>query len=333
MAGKRERKAFAERNLLIIVVVMWVFLAVATRGNFSSFANITNLLRQTSINGVVAIGMTLIIITAGIDLSVGSIVGLSGMVFALLTSTRGAIQMDMLPALVIALLAAAAVGLVSAIAVHDGKVPPFIATLGMMTLVRGLVMYVSGGRMVTGLPMEFRQFSALRILGMPALAWIWILLIILMLFVLKYTKFGRNLYAIGSNQEAARLSGINVRINMYSFYVVAAIFSGIAGLMLATRMAAGVPTGGSGYELDAIAAAVIGGASLMGGSGTVLGTALGAVIIQTMRNGGNLLGADPFIMQILIGALIVLAVFFDQYFKARKRLRVTRRASKEVDEK
>jgi len=139
-----------------------------------------------------------------------------------------------------------------------------------------------------------------------------------MAFVLKYTMFGRNLYAIGSNKEAARLSGINIRLNMYSFYTVAALFSGIAGLMLATRMAAGVPTGGQGYELDAIASVVIGGASLSGGVGTVFGTALGALIIQTMRNGGNLLGVDPFIMQIIIGALIILAVFFDQYLKGRR---------------
>lgn len=330
MAGRKDRKVFAEKNLVIIVIVMWVFLAIATRGNFSSFANITNLLRQSSINGVVAIGMTLIIITGGIDLSVGSVVGLSGMVYALMVSTRGDIQMATLPAILIALVAAAAVGLVSGIAVNDGKVPPFIATLGMMTLVRGLVMYISGGRMVTGLPLEFRQFSALRILGIPALAWIWIGLVILMLFALKYTKFGRNLYAIGSNKEAARLSGINIRLNMYSFYVLGALLSGIAGLMLATRMSAGVPTGGQTYELDAIAAAVIGGASLSGGSGTVLGTALGAVIIQTMRNGGNLLGADPFIMQMLIGALIVLAVFLDQYLKAKRRAKVTKRGAKEA---
>jgi len=262
--------------------------------------------------------MTLIIITGGIDLSVGSIVGLSGMVYAILTSNRGNIQMLSSLAILISLGISALIGLANGVAVHNGKVPPFIATLGMMTLVRGLVMYVSSGRMITGLPIGFREFSVATLLGIPALAWTWIFLALLMAFVLKYTMFGRNLYAIGSNKEAARLSGINIGSNLYKFYVVAALFSGIAGLMLGTRMAAGVPTGGQGYELDAIASVVIGGASLSGGVGTIFGTALGALIIQTLRNGGNLLGVDPFIMQIIIGAIIILAVFFDQYLKGRR---------------
>lgn len=313
-----QRKAFAERNLLIILAVMAVYLTIATKGNFSSWDNITNLIRQSSINGVVAIGMTLIIITGGIDLSVGSIVGLSGMVYALLTSNRGDIQMSSSLAIILALGVSALIGLANGVAVHNGKVPPFIATLGMMTLVRGLVMYVSNGRMISGLPMGFREFSVATMLGIPALAWTWIFLAIFMAFVLKYTMYGRNLYAIGSNIEAARLSGINIGSNLYKFYLTAALFSGIAGLMLGTRMAAGVPTGGQGYELDAIASVVIGGASLSGGVGSIFGTALGALIIQTLRNGGNLLGVDPFIMQIIIGAIIILAVFFDQYLKGRK---------------
>ena len=318
MVKKNQRKVFAERNLLIILAVMAIYLTIATKGNFSSWDNITNLMRQSSINGVVAIGMTLIIITGGIDLSVGSIVGLSGMVYAILTSNRGNIQMLSSLAILISLGFSALIGLANGVAVHNGKVPPFIATLGMMTLVRGLVMYVSSGRMITGLPIGFREFSVATLLGIPALAWTWIFLALLMAFVLKYTMFGRNLYAIGSNKEAARLSGINIGSNLYNFYVVAALFSGIAGLMLGTRMAAGVPTGGQGYELDAIASVVIGGASLSGGVGTIFGTALGALIIQTLRNGGNLLGVDPFIMQIIIGAIIILAVFFDQYLKGRK---------------
>ncbi|MBP9015431.1 MAG: ABC transporter permease [Candidatus Atribacteria bacterium] len=318
MAQKNGRRAFVEQNLVVILIVMGVFLSIATRGSFYSWSNISNLLRQSSINGVVAIGMTLVIITGGIDLSVGSIVGLSGMVYAILTSNRGEIQIASGLAILISLGISALIGFGNAVAVHDGKVPPFIATLGMMTLVRGLVMYMSSGRMITGLPMEFREFSVATFLGLPALAWTWIILAIFMAFVLKYTMFGRNLYAIGSNKEASRLSGINIRLNMYSFYIVAGLFSGIAGLMLATRMAAGVPTGGQGYELDAIASAVIGGASLSGGVGTIVGTALGALIIQTMRNGGNLLGVDPFIMEIIIGAIIILAVFFDQYLKGRR---------------
>ena len=319
MAIRKKKKIFAERNLLIILIVIWMFLAFATKGTFSSFSNITNLLRQSAINGVVAIGMTFIIITGGIDLSVGSVVGLSGMIYAILTSSRGDFQLPSFVAIAVALAISAVIGLVNGIAVHDGKVPAFIATLGMMTLVRGLIMYLSSGRMVTGVPLGFREFAVDTFLGIPALVWTWLIIAIVTAFILKYTKFGRNLYAIGSNVEAARLSGINIRINMYGFYSLAALLSGIGGLMLATRMAAGVPTGGQGYELDAIASVVIGGASLNGGVGTILGTVLGALIIQTIRNGGNLLGVDPFIMQIIIGAIIILAVFFDQYMKTREK--------------
>jgi len=319
MSKKNQRKTFVEKNLLIILIAIWVFLSFATKGTFISFDNITNLLRQTSINGVVAIGMVIVIITGGIDLSVGSIVGLSGMIFALLTSSRGNFQLSIFISLIISLGISALIGLVNGIAVHDGNVPPFIATLGMMTLVRGLVMYLSNGRMITGLPINFRKFAVNTFLGFPYLVWTWLIVAIIIGFILKYTKFGRNLYAIGSNLEASKLSGINIRLNMYGFYSLAGFLSGLAGLMLATRLAAGVPTAGQGYELDAIASAVIGGASLMGGVGTVLGTVLGALIIQTIRNGGNLLGIDPFIMQIVIGAIIILAVFFDQYLKTKEK--------------
>lgn len=311
----KMKKTFAERNLLLIVILIWVFLALVTKGNFSSWGNITNLVRQSSINGVVAIGMTLVIITGGIDLSVGSFVGLSGMLYAIFTSTSMDFQFSSGVSILIALSLCALGGLINGILVYDGKVPPFIATLGMMTLLRGVVMYISSGRMITGIPLEFKQFAVKEFLGMPVLAWTWIILVALMMFILKYTVWGRNLYAIGSNEEASQVAGINVRLHLYSFYSMAALFSGIAGLMLASRMAAGVPTAGQGYELDAIASVVIGGASLSGGVGSILGTALGAILIQTIRNGGNLLGIDPFIMQIIIGAIIILAVLFDQLAK------------------
>jgi len=311
-------KLFSEKYILLWVIAILVIVSSTISPAFLKPQNLMNILWQSSYIGIIAIGITFVIITGGIDLSVGSIVGLSGMVYAILTSNRGNIQMLSSLAILISLGISALIGLANGVAVHNGKVPPFIATLGMMTLVRGLVMYVSSGRMITGLPIGFREFSVATLLGIPALAWTWIFLALLMAFVLKYTMFGRNLYAIGSNKEAARLSGINIGSNLYNFYVVAALFSGIAGLMLGTRMAAGVPTGGQGYELDAIASVVIGGASLSGGVGTIFGTALGALIIQTLRNGGNLLGVDPFIMQIIIGAIIILAVFFDQYLKGRR---------------
>lgn len=310
--------AFSERNLLLIFAVLVMLLTITTKGAFLSFGNITNLLRQTSINGVVALAMLFVIITGGIDLSVGAIVGISGMVYAMLTSNRLNYQLPGTQAILIALFVSVLIGLANGFAVYDMKIPPFIATLGVMTFVRGLVMYISGGRMITGLPRSFTNFASVVFLDVPALVWLWLTIALLSGLMLKYTKFGRNLYAIGSNREAARLSGVNLRLNYLLAYAVSGFLSGVAGLMLASRLAAGVPTGGQGYELDAIASVVIGGASLSGGVGSALGTVIGAVLIQTLRNGGNLLGIDPFVMQMMIGLIIIAAVFFDQYFKARR---------------
>ncbi|MEN3008641.1 ABC transporter permease [Pseudothermotoga sp.] len=309
---------FSEKNLLLIFAVLVVLLTVATKGAFLSFGNITNLLRQTSINGVVALAMLFVIITGGIDLSVGAIVGISGMVYAMLTSNRLDYQLSSVQAILIALSVSILLGLANGFAVYDMKIPPFIATLGVMTFVRGLVMYISGGRMITGLPRDFTNFASMIFLDVPALVWLWLAIALISGIVLKYTKFGRNLYAIGSNREAARLSGVNLRLNYLFAYAVSGFLSGVAGLMLASRLAAGVPTAGQGYELDAIASVVIGGASLSGGVGTALGTVIGAVLIQTLRNGGNLLGIDPFVMQMMIGLIIIAAVFFDQYIKAKR---------------
>uniref|UniRef100_A0A832MPT5 ABC transporter permease n=1 Tax=Pseudothermotoga hypogea TaxID=57487 RepID=A0A832MPT5_9THEM len=318
MSSSKKFAVFNERNLILIFAVLVVFLTVTTKGKFLSFGNITNLLRQTSINGVVALAMLFVIITGGIDLSVGAIVGLSGMVFAMFTSNRLDYQLPSFQAILIAILVSVLFGLANGFAVYDMKIPPFIATLGVMTFVRGLVMYISGGRMITGIPRKFINFASEVVLDIPALVWLWLGIALASGLVLKYTRFGRNLYAIGSNREAARLSGVNLRLNYLLAYAVSGFLSGVAGLMLASRLAAGVPTAGQGYELDAIASVVIGGASLSGGAGTALGTVIGAVLIQTLRNGGNLLGIDPFVMQMMIGLIIIGAVFFDQYVKARR---------------
>ena len=319
MRNKRSRRRTStEVNLVIILLVLMMILSIATKGTFLSISNLTNLLRQTSINGVVAAAMLFVIITGGIDLSVGAVVGVSGMIFALLTSSMMPYQYSMILAFIIALFVSTLIGLGNGIAIYDGKVPPFIATLGIMTFTRGLTMYLSSGRMITGIPKSFIQFSYKKYLGIPGLALVWVISVLIAEFVLKYTKFGRNLYALGSNPEAARLSGINLRLNYYGAYMTSGFLSGVAGIMLASRLAAGVPTAGQGYELDAIAAVVIGGASLSGGVGSAFGTALGAFLIQTLRNGGNLLGIDPFVMQMVIGLIIVVAVFVDQYAKARR---------------
>jgi len=310
---------FRERNLVLIFVALLIFFTITTKGTFLSFGNITNLLRQTSINGVVALAMLFVIITGGIDLSVGSTVGLSGMIFAILTSERLNYQLQVIPAVSVAIAISTLLGITNGFVIYDLKIPPFIATLGVMTFTRGLIMYISSGRMITGIPRKFVNIASETFLDIPHLAWLWLVIAILSSLFLKYTKFGRNLYAIGSNREAARLSGINLRFHYFLAYGLSGFLCGVAGLMLAARLSAGVPTAGQGYELDAIASVVIGGASLNGGSGTAFGAVIGALLIQTLRNGGNLMGIDPFVMQMMIGLIILVAVFFDQYFKARER--------------
>ena len=308
---KKKRTLPGEMTILIILVAMFIVLSIATN-KFMTWDNMTNLMKQTSINGVVAIGMTFVIISSGIALSVGAIVGFSGIISALLMVNGWAIA----PAVCVAILASAGVGIANGVLVHDGKVPPFIATLGTMTIVRGMIMLISGARMVAGMPDEFVNFSTSNFLGLPSLAIVWIVAVIIALLLLKFTMFGRNVYSIGSNEEATRLSGVNIRLNIYGIYLVSALCSAVAGIMLASRVGNGLPSGGDGYELDAIAASVVGGASLSGGEGSIVGTVIGALIMQTLRNGGNLLGANSFVLEICIGALIIVAVLID---KAKKK--------------
>jgi ribose transport system permease protein len=281
----------AESNLIIIMLVLILALWV-TNDKFLSFVNVTNLLRQTAIIGVLAIGMTFVILSGGIDLSVGSVLAFS----SILASKLMVAGFPVWAAIIIALIAGAIVGALMGIIIHKGKVPAFIATLGGMTIVRGLVMLMSGAQKIMGLPGVIVDFAIQRYLGIPAMAYVWFITIIIGWFVSKYTVFGRNMYAIGSNTEAARLSGIKIGINI-----------------------CGVPTAGQGYELDAIAAVVVGGGSLNGAIGSIPGTVLGTIIIASIRNGGTLLGINPFILDISVGGLIVIAVLFDQLRKNKTK--------------
>lgn len=301
-----------EATLILIFIGMCVVLSILAP-RFFTVGNLRNLVRQTSIIGIVALGMTYVIISGGIDLSVGSVLAFSGIVGALLMVSG----VPILIAVIVALAAGTVLGLVNGLAIHEGHVPPFVATLGMMTAARGLTMLVSDARMVTGLPRGFVQFAQLRIALLPSLFLVWLLLIVGSVVVTKYSRFGRNIFAVGSNREAARLSGINIRFTTYGVYMVSGFLSAVGGLLMVSRLANGVPTAGQMYELDAIAAVVVGGASLMGGEGTIIGTVVGALIIATIRNGGNLLGVNPFVLQVLIGVIVVVAVMIDQLNKQR----------------
>ncbi len=314
MLKKLKESQFPERNLIIILALLIIILSIASN-RFLSYNNIMNLLRQTSIIGVIAIGMTFVIISAGIDLSVGSVLAFSSILLAMMMKAGLPIPLSIL----LALLAGTSLGILMGILIHNGSVPAFIATLGGMTMVRGAVMLISGARKISGLPREFTHFAVEKFLGIPGMVWVWFLIIIVGLVVARYTVFGRNVYAIGSNEEAARLSGIRIGKNMYGIYAFCAFTSSVAGILMTARLGNGVPTSGTGYELDVIAAVVVGGASLSGAVGSILGTVLGTIIIATIRNGGNLLGINPFILDILVGGLIVFAVLFDQMSKKKNR--------------
>ena len=311
---RRPLKLKTEGTLVLIMLVLVVFLSFATKG-FMTGNNLSNLVRQTSINGIVALGMTFVIIAGGIDLSVGSVVGFAGIMVALLL--KGG--MGIVPSIFLTLLASIVFGVINGFMIFDGRIPPFIATLGSMTIIRGAIMLISGARMVAGLPKSFLDIAQGTVVGLPTLFFVWVVLILVAWFITNHTPFGRNTYTLGSNLEVARLSGINIRVNTYAIFGFGALMAGIAGVLMTSRLANGIPTGGQGYEMDAIASCVIGGASLSGAEGTILGTVLGAIIMATLRNGGNLLGIDPFILQIVNGVIIVAAVFLDQYRKAHQK--------------
>jgi ribose transport system permease protein len=317
--GKPGKKSLSTVMMLaVLLLAMFIVLTLLT-DKFLTVNNIQNLLRQTAIYGVIAIGMTFVIMSGGIDLSVGAVVGLSGVLSAMFMSTSertGGMGLPVWLAIIAAVAISSLVGVINGAIIFDGKVPPFIATLGIQTAVRGLIMLITNAQMISGIPKDFAGFSRQTFLAFPTLGWVWVAFIVVAAIVIKFTTFGRNIFAVGSNTEAARLSGISIRKTTYSVYVVSALMCAVAGVLMTARLGNGVPTGGIGYETDAIAAAVIGGASLNGAEGSIIGTVLGSLIMATLRNGGNLLGINSFILEITIGLLIVFAVLMD---KRRKK--------------
>jgi ribose/xylose/arabinose/galactoside ABC-type transport system permease subunit len=303
-----------EITLAAILLFLCVGLSVATPV-FLTAENLSNLVKQSAINGIIALGMTIVIITGGIDLSVGSVAGFASAVGALLM-TSGVAPIFAVPA---ALAVSFGIGLFNAFMVHEGGIAPFIATLGSMTMVRGLLDLVTGAQTIVGLPASFLKFGDADYFGIPSEFVLWMILTFVLTIVLAKTRFGRNIYAIGSSQEVARLSGISLRFNLYLAYGLCGLMAGIGGVVLAARVRMAAPTAGTGYELYAIAAAVVGGASLNGAQGTVIGSVLGALIMTTISSGGNLLGIDAFTLQIAVGALIVIAVWIDKVRKGKSK--------------
>ncbi|WP_242089651.1 ABC transporter permease [Curtobacterium sp. DN_7.5] len=301
--------SIAGRESGVLVVLLVVFGALTLLSNdFLTANNLANLARQVSIYGIIAIGQLLVILTGGIDLSTGSILGLSGAVTAQLIVDG----VPVVPAIALGLLIGAALGLFTGFVVTRFKLPPFIATLGMLGIARGIVLVITNANTVQGLPDGFQQLANGTVFGVPNLLILFALVAAAAAFVLRRTVFGRYVYAVGSNAEAARLAGVPVKLVTVSVYVIAGLLSAVGGILLTSRLGAGVPTAGTGFELQAIAACVIGGASLSGARGSAIGAACGALLIGVLNNGGNLLAVNAFSLQIAIGALILVAVAFDQ---------------------
>jgi len=299
-----------EFTLLVVNIVIFILMALVT-DTFLTPYNIGNLFKQASVIGIIAISSTIVIISGGIDLSIGSIVGLTAMIAAV-TMSSDRLGMDMWPAIAISLAVGTSVGLYHGFVIYDIGLPPFIATLGSMIILRGVVKLISQAQTISHLPDSYTDFAQTHPLGIPSLVVVWMVVAVLSHIVLRYTRFGRNIYVIGSSQEVARLSGIRMRLNICGVYVLAAFLCSLAGVLLTSRLAAAVPTGGSGYEFPAISAAVIGGASLSGAQGSILGTALATLLMTLITNAGIHLEIDPFVMQIITGALLTIAVVIDR---------------------
>lgn len=303
-------RAILEKFGILIGFIIFVVVATILEPRFLTPTNILNVIRQVSIFGILAIGQTFMILTAGIDLSVGSVLALVVVIVAQVLPDYG-----IAAAILVGLAVGALVGTINGLGVTIGKVQPFVMTLGMLGIARGLAFIFTGGMPIPVLDKNFLFIGNGYLLGVPVPAIIFVVFVLLAAFVLRYTPFGRYVYAIGSNEEAARLSGVNVRLYKTLVYTLGGLMSGLAGILYASQLAVGPPIAGEGYELDSIAAVVVGGTSLFGGDGGMFGTFLGAAIIGSMANILNLTGVSPFVQKLAKGLLIIAAVMI----KARGR--------------
>jgi inositol transport system permease protein len=313
--------------LVFLLVLMLVFSVMQPR--FLSELNLFNVMRQISITGLIALGMTFVILTGGIDLSVGSIVALAGLMAGSLNKGSSANTLSLSDAvvagypLIVSVAVAAgiglAAGLLQGVAITTLNVPPFVVTLGGLSAFRGAALLYSGGGPISSFDAGYRFWGQGKLGPVPVPVIIFLAAALLCHIVLRHTRYGRHIYAIGGNAEAARLSGLNVRGLTLSVYVIVGLFAGLAGFVLSSRLNSAEAVAGQGYELTVIASVVIGGTSLFGGLGGVLGTVVGAILIGVLINGLVLMNVSPYIQQIIIGVIIVLAVAFDRFVKGRRR--------------
>lgn len=299
---------------LIGLILLCLFLSFAS-DKFLSVRNFLNVLDQITVLGIIAVGMTLVILIGGIDLAVGSVLALSMMVLGYLNIELG---VPMYLAIPLALVAASLNGFIAGLLITRFNVPAFIATLAMMSMTRGVANMITNGQQITGFPAWLNMSAITRYGGfLTSTVAVMLVVFVIAYLYLRYRHGGRALYAIGGNPEVARLAGIDVKTMTVMVYTVCSLLAGLAGLVLAARLDSAQPSLGTSYELDAIAAVVIGGTSLSGGTGGIGGTIIGVLIIGVLRNGLNLLSVSPFVQQVVIGLVIVLAVTAETFRKRK----------------
>ncbi len=304
------KTSLVEKIIPFIGLILLIVVISIMNSAFLDISNLLNLLRQVSINGLIAFGMTFVILTGGIDLSVGSILALSSAFTAILITSG----LDPIVALIVGVLGGFLLGVFNGVLVTFGSMAPFIATLATMTIFRGLTLVVTDGNPITNLgdSYMFQLFGKGYFFGIPVPAVTMIIVFIILAIILQKTTFGRHTYAIGGNEVASKISGIKVNRVKILIYGISGLMSALAGAILTSRLNSAQPTAGTSYELDAIAAVVLGGTSLTGGKGRIVGTFIGVLIIGVLNNGLNLLGVSSFYQQVVKGIVILIAVLIDR---------------------
>jgi inositol transport system permease protein len=317
-AGKERRwLALFERYGTLMILLALIVIFTAQNERFLSLRNVTNILTEVSIYGVIAVGMTFVILTGGVDLAVGSLLGFCGIVAASVVMQADMGAWGWAAALATSLALGAVAGWLHGKGATWLGVPPFIVTLGGLTAWRGATLLVNDGAPVPVSDAGYRWWGAGQVAGIPVPVLAFAVVALAGFAILRHTRFGRHVYAVGGNPEAARLSGVNVKGVLVSVYVIVGALAGFAGFLLSARLGSAEAVAGTGYELRVIASVVIGGASLFGGLGGVGGAVVGALLIGVLTNGLVLANVSAYVQQIVIGLIIVVAVGFDTYAKSR----------------
>ena len=303
----KKKKFNSSSMAAFLVLIVLVIVMSIVSSSFLSANNLMNVMQQITVNAVIAVGMTIVILTSGIDLSVGSVMAISGFIMGKLMMAG----LNGILAVILGTVIGVLFVLLNGVLVAKCKLQPMIATLGTMQIARGITLTIAQGRTISGFPQEFRWFGNGTLLGIPIQVILMLILYILLFYLLRYRKFGRYIYSIGGNEEATRLSGVNVTKYKIGAYVISGATA--AAVITVGKLNSAVPTAGEGYELDAIASTVIGGTSLLGGFGSVWGTLMGAMIIGIIKNGLNLMNVSAYVQKVVIGIILLIAVLVDSF--------------------